>query len=224
MDTQKIRNKLIIDEKALETLGLHGKGFYVVEYDMYSEKAISPNQKKILTVEEKTRIENNNKLSREFRNKLTFALKFKLHATKHLESSWIIEGETLDNAVAEIEGLKNQMKSKGFLDCDERIKIIPIFTDNEGYQHYDDKKAEFILEFLMEHVKYTEMGIKEQRISQSTLWRCKQAVSICSVHSETLKDSERYNEILDTINILDELVARCEQFILEQKAANKKVD
>jgi hypothetical protein len=215
-------NRLVMDEKALAELGLHDEAIYTVEYDLYSEVDLTPQQKRKLTTEEQKEIKRKNDLSREFRNKLVFVLKFKLNATKHLESSWLIDGEFLDQTVSKLESLKAEMKAKGFTDCDKRIKIIPIFTTDEGYEHYEDKKAEFVLEFVMEHVKYAEDGIKNKRISQSTLWRCKQAITICSALAEELKTNQRYNEIVDTINMLDELNAQCEAFLLEAKEKAKK--
>ena len=70
-------------------------------------------------------------------------------------------------------------------------------------------------------IKYAEKGIKEEKIAQSTLWRCKQAVSICNALADELKANERYNEVIDSINILDELNANCESFLLEQKEQKK---
>ena len=214
--------KLIIDEKALEELGLSSETIYTLEYDLYAEKELTKEQKKSLSPEEIKANERFNKIAREYRNKLAFLLKFKLYATKHLQSSWLLNGERLETAVSEIEAFKEELKAKGFNDIDKRIKIIPIFTTTEGFQHYEDKKAEFVLEFIFEHVNYAETGIKEQRISQSTLWRCKQAVSICSTLSEELKQNERFHEIQDTIGILDELNGKCEAFLLKQKEAEEK--
>jgi len=210
-------NKLVIDEQALEALGLNGTTIFTLEYDLYAEKILSKEQKAKLSPEDVKANERFNTLAREFRNKLAFLLKFKLFATKHLESSWLLNGEHLETAIASLEELKAEMKAKGFADCDERVKIIPIFTTVEGFEHYQDKKAEFVLEFVMEHVRYAEEGLKANRISQSTLWRCKQTVSICSALSEELKDNERFNEIVDTIGILDDLNGKCEAFILEEK-------
>jgi hypothetical protein len=214
-------DKLVIDEKALEELGLAGETIYTLEYDLYAEKNLTREMKAKMSPEEIKGNERFNTLAREFRNKLAFTLKFKLYATKHLESSWLLDGEHLEIAINALEELKAEMREKGFNDCDKRIKIIPIFTTEEGFQHYEDKKAEFIFEFLMEHVRYTEEGIKEQRMSQSTLWRCKQTVAICSAHAEALKGTDRYNEVMDTISILDEQNSQCEAFLLEQKEAEK---
>lgn len=222
MSTQKVTSKLVIDETALENLGLSGETIYVVEYDMPSKFPLTKEQKKTMSKEQVAKYEKFKKLARVFRNRLIFALKFKLDATKHLESNWLLDGDKLDTAVQEIEAIKTEMKTKGagfkeFENADERIKIIPIFTTPTGAEHYEDKKAEFILEFTMEHVQYAEHGLKLKKMSQAILWRCKKAVEICSAHAEGLKKSERYNEIVDTINILDDLNGQCEAFILQQK-------
>jgi hypothetical protein len=161
-------------------------------------------------------------LARVIRNKIAFTLKFKLDAVKHLESSWFLNGDKLDIAVAEIEGIKAQAKTKGFDDIDSRIRIIPIFTTPEGFENYKDKKAEFILNFIMEHVKMAEDGVKDKRMAQSTLWRCRKAVEICNSHIESMKGHERYNEMLDTVNMLDELNGSVEAFLTEQKAQKAK--
>lgn len=222
MADQKTTNKLVIDEKALEALGLHGETIYTVEYDLYSEKYLTDAQKRKLTKEQKSANERFNKLARIFRNAMVFSLKFKLDAVKHLESSWLLDGEKLDEAIREIEEIKAKAKSKGFEDIDRRIKIIPIFTTPEGFESYKDKKAEFILDFIMEHVKMAEDGLKDKRMAQSTLWRCRKAVEICNSHIESLKGHERYNEMLDTVNMLDELNGQCEAFLSEEKEKKAK--
>lgn len=218
----KTTNRLIIDEKALEELGLHGTTLYVCEYDLYSERYLTDAEKRRMNTEQKEANKRFNKLARKTRNKMVFTLKFKLEATKNLESSWFLDGDKLDEAVKEIEEIKATAKSKGLEDIDERIKIIPLITNDVGFEHYEDKKAEFILAFLMEHVEYAEKGIKTKKMAQSTLWRCKKAVEICNAHSESLKQSERYSEILDTINMLDELNGQCESFLTDQKEKRAK--
>jgi hypothetical protein len=217
--------RLILDEKALAEMGLTANELWILEYDMPSELDVTEGQKKAIkkmSVEERKAIEKKSKLAREFRNKLLFALKFKLRATKHLDSSWLLDNTQLEATISEMEDLKRDMKQKGFDDIDNRIRIIPIITTSEGVQNYEDKKAEFVLQFLMEHVKYAEKGIEQKRISQSTLWRCKQAVSICNALAEELKDNQHYNEIIDTVNMLDELVANADSFILKDKKKEDK--
>jgi len=216
-------DKLVIDESALEELGLHGETIYLVEYDMNSETKIDKvgdhfyHNGKLITQEEKEGLDKKNELARKYRNQLLFSLKFKLLATKHLESAWWINGEMLDTTIRELEEMKAKMKADGFKDVDKRVKIIPVLTNVEGFTHYEDKKAEFILDFLMEHVRYAEEGINDQRISASTLWRVKQAVSICNIQAESLKEHERYNEIIDTVNMLDELATQCDALLLKAK-------
>jgi len=213
------REKLILDVKALEKMGLNSEAIYTVEFDLYNGKKVIP---KNATKEEKKHIQFMNKLARKYRNKLAFILKFKLFATKHLDSSWLIDEKFLEVAIKDLNAMKEDMRAKGFKDIDKRIKIIPILTTVEGYQYYDDKKAEFLLDFLMEHIKYAEKGIKEQRMSESTLWRCKQVVSIVMAISEELKNHKRYNEITDTISILDELVGEASKIVMENKKEKQK--
>lgn len=217
----KMVDKLIIDESALAQLGLHGETIYLVEYDMASELTITQDMKLVKTEEEIRAIQAKNKLAREFRNDLLYMLKFNLNATKHLESAWWIDGANLDATISQIEELKNEARSKGFEDIDKRIKIVPVFTSEEGFQHYEDKKAEFVLEFLMEHIKYGQKAEDEGRISASTHWRMKEAVKICSVLSEELKEHTRYFELQSTINLLDELTAKCGIMIQEEKDQKK---
>ena len=218
---------LMIKPEDLEKLGLHGEAIYSLEYDMPSELDVTNGQKariKKMSVEERKAIEKKSKLAREFRNKLLFALKFKLHASKHLDSSWLLDNQYLETAINELEQLKRDMKAKGFDDVDKRIRVIPLITNSEGIESYEDKKAEFVLNFIYEHIKYAERGTKEKRISQAILWRCKQAVTICNSLAEELKNNVHYNEILDSVNILDELNAECDSFVLKSKKKQDKED
>jgi hypothetical protein len=213
----KTTNRLILDEKALEELGLNSEVLYVCEYDLYSERYLTDADKRRMNTEQKDANKRFNKLARIVRNKMVFTLKFKLDATKNLERSWFIDGDKLDEAVKEIEEIKATAKQKGFSDIDERIKVIPLITDNIGAEHYEDKKMEFLLQFIMEHVEMVEKGLKTKRIAQSSLWRSKKAVEIVSSHSETMKAHERYNELQDEINMLDELNGQCESFLTDAK-------
>jgi hypothetical protein len=220
--TEKTTNKLVIDEKALEELGLNPKVLYVVEYDLYSERYLTKAEAQKMTQEQREANKRFNKLARIFRNRIVFTLKFKLYAKKNLESSWFLDGDKLDEDVVEITKLKTDAKHKGFDDIDDRIKIIPLITDSIGAEHYDEKKAEFILDFLMEHVKMCEKGLKAKRMAQSSLWRAKKATEICSIHIESMKGHERYNELADTLEMLDEMCGECEAFLTDQKEKKLK--
>ena len=161
MSTQKITSKLVIDEAELERLGLFGQTIYTLNYDLYSEKNLTKAKQAKMTKEQKEASKRFNKLARVFRNKIVFTLKFKLSAIHLLESLWLLDGDKLDLAVSEIEQIKTDAKRKGFEDVGERIKIIPIFTTVAGHESYEEKKADFILDFIMEHVKMCEKGIKD---------------------------------------------------------------
>jgi hypothetical protein len=181
---------------------------------LHSEKKIGEK----LSKEAKKELKARNDLSREFRNSLIFLLKYKLKATKHLESCWIIDEKRLDLAIDGLEGLKDKMKAKGFKNVDERLRIIPILTTDEGIQNYDDKKAEFLLDFTMEHVQYMEKAIKAKRVANGLIWRCKKACEIIHELKQELKAHGRYKELLDTVSILDEVLPKVEAIIKKQKA------
>jgi len=212
-----ITDKLILNDKALAEMGFAEEAIYLIEYDLNSPHKIS----KRATKEQKKELKKRNKLAREFRNKLTYLLKFNLRATKHLESCWIIDEKHLDSAVKSLEELKNQMKAKGFKNVDKRLRIIPILTTLEGYESYETKKAEWLLEFIMEHIRYMEKAEMERRATKGLIWRSKRAFEIVSELSEELKNNPRYKEILDTNQALDEQTCKVEAIVKEEKAKIK---
>jgi len=209
-------NELTLDSKALEKMGLNSEAIFTVEYDLNSVKKIPKNA----TPETKAELKRYNKLARIFRNRLHFILKFKLRATRHLESCWIVSECNLEDAQKELETFKAAMKNKGFKDVDGRIRIIPILTTENGHENFQDKKADFILEFAMEHVKYCEKARREQKMSRGILWRCKEAYSACSTLREELKGHPRYNEMVDTIEILHDLINLVEPLTKTTKEKN----
>lgn len=210
---------LVLDSKALKQMGFSDKPIYIIEYDLPMPN-VSGNKLRIpknLSPERKREIKKRHKLVVKFQNRLFFALKFKLHATKHLNSCWLIDESRLDMAIEELEGLKTDMKSEGFRDIDKRIRIFPILTKEEDFENFEDKKVEFLLNFAMEHIKYTDKAKKEKKIAQSSLWRCKTAYSAIEAHKEALKQHSRYNEIKDTNNFLGEQIALVENMLNKNK-------
>jgi len=211
--------KLVLDSEALATLGLGDRAVYLIEYDMHSEQKIEDK----LGSDAKKELKKHNELSREFRNRLIFLLKYNLKATRHLESCWIIDENRLETAIEGLNDLKEKMKAKGFKNMDERLRIIPILTTEEGIQNYDDKKAEFLLDFTMEHVQYMENAIKTKRVANGLIWRSKKACEIVHELKEEIKTNPRYKEVVDTVTILDELIPRVEAIVKPQKTkATKK--
>jgi len=198
---------------SVEAMGFKGEAVYIIEYDFVSELKIPKNTSK----ERRKALKLRNKTAREFRNKLIHLLKFKLMATRHLESSWLIDEKRLEDAVNGLEDLKAKMKQKGFKNVDKRIRIIPILTTVEGFQHYEDKKAEFLLDFTMEHLRYVTKGLKKRRIAKSTLWRCQHASEIVNAIKDELSTSKRYKELCDTIGILDDQIGAMEAIIAKEK-------
>jgi len=208
--------KLVLDETALDKLGLGDKAVYLVEYDLNSERKI----RKDLNAEQRKALQKRNQLARGFRNDLIYILKYHLRATRHLESCWIIEEKRLETAIKGLEELKAKMKGKGFTDVDKRLRIIPILTTEEGIQNYEDKKAEFLLELAMEHIRYLEKVERERRAGNGVIWKCKKAFEVVSELKDELKANKRFKELVDTVEILDELICRCDKILKVEK--NKK--
>lgn len=129
-------DELIFQIEDAEKMGLHGEALYVIEYDLNSRRIIPKN----VSETEREEMERYNKVANEIRNKLFFALKFRIMATKHLESSWLISKERLGQAVAEIDAIKAEMKLGGFDNVDKRIRIIPIMTTEDGFENYEDQR------------------------------------------------------------------------------------
>jgi hypothetical protein len=206
--------ELILDREQLQNMGIHAEEIYTIEYDMSSERKIPKNA----TPYERKEIKTKNKLAREFRNKLIHALKFKIMASKHLESSWIISKDKLETAVEELENLKADMESKGFKNVDKRLRIIPILTTDEGFEHYEELKAQFLLKFATEHIRYIDNGIDDQRMSPAILWRCKKAFSIIESLKEEVKHRpDLYDEIVDTVALLSDKISIIEEHMRKWK-------
>lgn len=213
------KEKLVLDTKALEQMGFKDEAIYIIEYDLPYDRKVLP---KTASDEQKKANARLNQLAREFRNALKYMLRFKLNATKHLQSCWIIPEKSLNLAVEQLEQLKQQMEAKGFQNVDKRIRIIPILTTLEGYESFQERKAEFLLDFAMEHIRYAEKGIKQRRMSKSQLWLCKRAIEIIGTLKDELKGNQRYNEVCDTLSILDDDVGRIENIIKEEQAKQAK--
>ena len=183
--------KLILDKDALARMGLYGKVIFLVEYDMHSEWVIPEDT----PVEEVKWITQRNKLARRFRNDLVYLLKYKLFATQHLQSCWIIEGKYLGTARAELEALKDKMIERGFKDADRRIKVIQIVTTPQDNEYYDTKKANFLLNFISEALGYCDRAEKSGELKKGTLWRVEKAFEIVSLLKEEVQNHKLYGEI-----------------------------
>lgn len=170
-----------------------------------------------ITEAEKEERERYNKVANEIRNKLFFALKFQVMATKHLESSWLISKERLEDAVTAINLLKEEMKRGGFDNVDKRIRIIPIMTTEDGFENYEDQKIQFLLQFCTEHIQYCDKALDEQRIAKSSLWRCKKAYEIINLLADELKSEDSRHEVKDESELLSDKVSQVEAMIQKQE-------
>lgn len=209
---------LVLNVEQLKGMGIHSEQIYIIEYDLHSKKKIPKN----ISDQEKRRIEARNRVIQSFRNKLFFILKFRVMATRHLESSWIIGKERLEMAVEELNQLKEEMAEKG-LGVDKRLKIYPILVSTETYEYYEEQKAQFFLKFAMEHIQYIDKAVSEQRMANSTLWRCQRAYTIIEQLKEELKGHpDLYNEVTDTVALLGDKIAEVEEYIAKWKEEEKE--
>ena len=199
---------LVLDREALQKLGLYHESLYAVEYDLPrgSDK-----------FDKKT-----NQFLRNMRNHIVYELKYKLRAIKNLDSSWFIDKTVLDKSTE----LLNQMileykMHKPSFDVSKRIRILVLLTTPEGFECYQDRKAEFLLQFLNESIEKVQKGVSDEIMSESVLWRCKASVELIESNSETLKHHEQYNVIADTLVMLVDMIQEYENIKKDKKEKKK---
>lgn len=207
-------NKLILDKDALAKMGIKGETIFTIEYDLQSKRKIP----KTASEHEKKEIQARNRLVQRFRNKLFHILKYRVMATRHLESSWLIDANKLETAETELKTLMEEMAERGFK-TEKRLKIIPILTTNAGFEHYEELKAQFLLKFATEHIQYIDKGLDEQHLANSTLWKCQRAFTCIEELKEELKHrQDLYAEIVDTVALLGDKIAIVEEEMAKWKA------
>jgi hypothetical protein len=74
----------------------------------------------------------------------------------------------------------------------------------------------------MEHVKYCEKGLEEERLPKSSLWRCKKAYEIINTLADELNSEDARNEVKDTVSLLDDKIQLVEAMILKQEEEEEK--
>lgn len=212
--------KLVLDKGALAEMGLGDKAVHLIEYDLPSKRKISNDS----TKEQKKANKERNKIARDMRNRLIYLLKFKLLATQHLESCWIIEETRLESAMKVLTHFRDKMELNGFTDAKKRLRIIPILTTEEGLKNYEDRKIEFLLDYATEHIRYMDKVKKKRRAANGLVWRCKEAFKAISSLAEEVKTHKRYKELIDTIMALDGATCKAEAILKvekEKRAKNK---
>jgi len=208
LDTEK----LVIDKDALEKLGLIDTPIYLIEYDL-------PKESERFT-------KKMNRLLRQLRNKLNFALKFKILAMRNLDSSWIIPEERLAYAKEFIHQLKNEYKTKGFQgNIDRRIRIIPILTTKQEEETYADRMVNFLTEWITEAQETIIKGIKSKTLSEAGFWRVKKCFEDVHTHltHPMVKRHKLVNQIRDDLQILDMDIHRYE-CIVEEKRKKERAE
>jgi len=212
---------LVLDEKALQKLGLYHEALYTIEYDLPS--LIKDSSKFAKNESDRIKKGFTDKQAREvhrLRTRLVFHLKYKLGAIRNLDSSWFIDESKLPKATELLNQLKDEFKEFGF-NMDKRIRIIPILTTREGFESYEDRKAEFLLQFLNESMKKVDKGLSNETMSETILWRCKKSVEIVESIAESLKHHTQYKVIGDTLVMLQDSINEYENIKQDKKEQKK---
>ena len=222
---QNSNSDLVLDKESLEEMGLSGEVFYLFEYDIPS--AVKNQHKQELsgkyTPEQA-------KLFRKLRNKAMFELKFNIKAMNNLYSSWFINAELkLKNGKTALETtkelclwLKTELENAGFPQYAKKVRIIPILTNEAGAEAFEDKMAEYLVQFAIESIRQVDKGIHDQIMSESLLWRCKKAVEAIDTLKEELQGNAVYNEIIDSVEELDDKINQYEAIKKAKKEKQAK--
>lgn len=199
---------LVMDEEALNKLGLYGDALYTIEYDLPRSSD---------RFDTKT-----NKFVRSMRNKIVYTIKYSLYAHKNLDSSWIIDKQYLERAKEFLNNVKLEyLMHKPAFNMDKRIRIFPILTDKVGYEAFIDKKAEYLMQELNSSIEKVEKLVSDKIIDESKIWRCKKDLEYVESKADSLKQHESYNELVDTIVILQDTLSEYEKIKNDLKEQEK---
>lgn len=200
-------------KELLKKAGFDGEAVYLIEYDLPTKK-----------MEKGKAYSEAGSPERAFRNALMFALHFKIGATRHLESTWLIDENRLEAAETELQKIKDKFVSKGFYDIEKRVWIHPIFAESEDLMRYVDRKIEFLLQFIEDQNETVQKGLDERRLPYHLLWRAKKAVEMINEISEDadVKAHKRHMEVKDTLVILEDNINRFEQIKKTDKKNGKE--
>jgi len=210
------RQKEIEKTKELLTkAGFDGDAVWTIEYDLPTKKQ-----------EKGKKYDEIGSPERAFRNALMFALHFKIGATRHLESTWLIDETRLEIAESELQKIKDKFVAKGFYDIEKRVWIHPIFCDEVSLERYVDRKIEFLLQFVEDQNTVIQKGLNERRLPYHLLWRAKKAVEMINeiIEDEDIKQHKRNMEVRDTVVILEDNINRFEQIKKLDKKNGKEED
>lgn len=191
---------LKVKTEELERIGLNPNAIYQISYDFPSRsKFFSKGVNQFLT---------------SLRNSLNYTLKFKINAMQYLESCWIIEEAQLESAEAFLNELIKKFKEESSgLNLDKlfqskpienRIKIFPIFTTEEGHRQFENRKVEFLLEFAMEQINRLDRYQEKKKFLADVVWRGDRAYEIITTLKEFVKKNKKIEKVEQKLAILHE--------------------
>lgn len=206
---------------------------YLFEYDIPSAYSMNVQiEGKTTKVLAEGYTEEDAKFFQDLRNSIIYQLKTVLKAAKNLYSSWIIEEFKLDEAKIVAQFARESLIKKGFSDYAEKIIIFPLLTNDDGFQSYENRKADFYFEYVTQTQELIEKSQKDLtdkkgKLSQisSSVWRAKKNLEIIGETKESLADktstSSRYNELNDLIATIQESLTSLELNLDDEKDAEK---
>lgn len=224
---------LVANQEFFESKGLVAKAIWLFEYDIPS--AWNKNvvvDGKVIQVLADGYTKENAKFFQDLRNTVVYQLRYVLKASKNLYSSWIINETQYTEATKLGQWVREQLIEKGFAESAEKVNIFPIYTNQVGYQSYEDRKSDFYLEFLTEIQESMAKGM--EKLNKNTLklnevnnivWKAKKGVEIVNEMKENIEDKtskhSRYNEIVDLLGLTEGQLAELESKLIEAKEVRK---
>jgi len=164
---------------------------YLLAYDVPSEnlKGISKDRKESLV---------------KLRNKIYYALKHKYKCYLVQNSLWRLHDTSILNTLEEkIQEWKDAYESMGY---EAKIEIIKIGVDDKGKETFDDLEAMLILEWLGSIQESIMRRQNEKEITKTWFNQILRKLDLATEIVNDLVDSPRYNECMDTISLLYDLV------------------
>lgn len=207
-----------------QNISLVTEGIYLFEYDIPS--GYRDSAEKIVSIKyTKEQAE----YFQSLRSHVVYELKANIKKVAiNLYSSWIVDKTVLDSVEQLAQETRDSLIAHGFSEKAKKIKVFPVFTTQEGFETYQQRKEEFYLEYLAEIQKSVEKALTEKKTNDKKdcyqiIRKSEKALESIIENKESLKDKSaksRYKEINELIISVDESLSELK--ILEEKSKEKQ--
>ena len=164
---------------------------YLLAYDIPSEnlKGLQKDRKETLV---------------KIRNKLYYALKHKYRCYLVQNSLWRLHDiSMLDKLQEMIEKWKDEYDELGY---EAKMEIIKIGVDDKGKETFDDLEAMLVLEWLGTLQEAITRRQKDKNVTKTWYNQVMKKLDLATEIVNDLVDSPRFNECMDTISLLYDLM------------------